>query len=198
MRYKRLSSEAHKHGPRLAKFLNEFSESEKFAGVQQLVDDVDELWSLWRRRSRIEAIRKRGESYVTGRMELLRGRIERQWLCLVSPQIFCGFDGSRRLVFARGAAHRDLQCPPAIAEALEALGREGLFDRLRKCRQCNRWLFAKKDNQWSCSSKCRIDHYWSDPKHQQEQRERMSARYWQQKEFNKVPGASKILRQLGK
>ena len=39
------------------------------------------------------------------------------------------------------------------------LGEAGLFDRIKQCRKCTAWFFARFRHQVFCSEKCQIAHY---------------------------------------
>src|SRR5439155_18678252 len=43
--------------------------------------------------------------------------------------------------------------------SLFRLGEEGYFDRIRQCRLCSKWLFARFKHQGYCSTKCQLRSY---------------------------------------
>ena len=60
----------------------------------------------------------------------------------------------------------------AVLEIVQ-LANKHLLRRLRPCRTCSKWIFAKKDSQDFCGVACRQKHYQSDPDVKQRRRERM-------------------------
>jgi hypothetical protein len=58
-----------------------------------------------------------------------------------------------------------------VAEII-TLANDGLLERLRRCKHCLKWLFAKKSDQHFCggNSGCRQKHYESDPDVKQRRR----------------------------
>jgi endogenous inhibitor of DNA gyrase (YacG/DUF329 family) len=56
---------------------------------------------------------------------------------------------------------------------LIALAEEGTLDRMRKCPECSKWLYARFSHQRFCSTKCQQAHYWASPEWKAHRREWM-------------------------
>ncbi len=63
------------------------------------------------------------------------------------------------------------------AEMILTIARAGLIDRLRLCKQCKLWFFARRPESESCSKKCRQDYYRSKPEKKARHRNQASKHY---------------------
>jgi hypothetical protein len=62
--------------------------------------------------------------------------------------------------------------PDAISAVLR-LAEKGVVHRVRECRQCGRWLFARFEHQEFCGQKCQLAHYHSSDQWKDHRREWM-------------------------
>ena len=60
--------------------------------------------------------------------------------------------------------------------AIKSLGEEGLLNRVRQCRKCRRWFYARVRHQEFCSVTCQQSHYRSS-KEWKEHRRKWMRRY---------------------
>ena len=71
------------------------------------------------------------------------------------------------------------------------LGKDGLLDRVRQCRVCRRWLFARFLHQRACSSLCSRDAYRKSPKWRKQRAEYM--RKYRREHRLRVGGRLRVL-----
>lgn len=128
----------------------------------ELLNDLRQLWT--KSETRVAEICK-----VTRKVQI---RLKR----LFGPPIFLGFDSrdeNNPMISCRfyrpAFPHAQL-----IAESFENLGRLGLLDRIRQCRCCGLWLFAKFKRQWYCSGTCREKAFRSSKEGRKKRAEYMS------------------------
>lgn len=79
----------------------------------------------------------------------------------------------RSLLFYWGTMPNPPFVSPQELRAVWALGelvRRGLLHQLRRCLECDRWLFARKPGQRHCQAKCRKQHYHASAKYQEKRR----------------------------
>jgi hypothetical protein len=92
----------------------------------------------------------------TTRQELahtLRDRLNRQLRSYLQfPQVRLAADLRSFIIFeTEGSA---LYSEHMVIDALGGLLREGLLERVRRCRRCSRWYFAKKQDSKYCRRQC--------------------------------------------
>lgn len=75
------------------------------------------------------------------------------------------YPGERRQAagFKNGYA---LRCLIALAE-------DGTLFKVRECRHCGQWFYARSSQNWFCSKKCQQAHYWKSPEWKAHRREYM-------------------------
>jgi hypothetical protein len=159
--------------------------------VTKLIRDLQRLMSIWPNLSllkdkpdatlarEIAELKKLPRTYWTRVKNLevnkLTRSIRAQYKKLFEPPAFLGFTvegGKKRTVFHRFPSPRYSRAQ-LIAESLDNLGKLGLLDRIRQCRCCGRWLFAKFERQWFCSGGCREKAYRASPEGKKKRREFM-------------------------
>lgn len=160
--------------------------------LTKLIRDLQRLMSIWPNLSLLEdepddatlarqiaELKKMPRTYWARVRNLEPNKLTRsiraQFKELFEPPTFLGltFDGGRkRTVFRRFSISRYPRAQ-LIAESFDNLGKLGLLDRIRQCRCCGRWLFAKFERQWFCSDGCREKAYRASPEGKKKRREFM-------------------------
>ena len=90
---------------------------------------------------------------------------------------FAGIDSGRikgraRLSFIPIWSKTPFQAVLAV-EAIKLLGEEGRLERVRQCRKCKRWFYARVRPQKFCSTACQQSHYRSSEEWKEQRREWM-------------------------
>ena len=83
--------------------------------------------------------------------------------------------GRARLTFTPAWSKTPIKAVLAV-EAIKLLGEEGQLERVRQCRKCKRWFYARVRHQEFCSTACQQSHYRSSEEWK-EQRRKWMRRY---------------------
>jgi hypothetical protein len=159
-------------GYRVAAWLNINRNTPDGREITKLLGDLQKLMSVWPNISLKESPESvydldleialssprvnMPESWNAERKRLIPA-IQARLRRIFAPPTFFGFTvegGKRQMVyhrFPRPGFPRAL----IIAVPLENLGRLGLLHRVRKCRSCGMWLFARFERERFCSPACR-------------------------------------------
>jgi hypothetical protein len=119
-----------------------------------------ESWTIEHRKA--ASVRRRAQQElqvdpVYRKMKELELSINAQFNDLFEPPRFVGFTvqgGKKRTDFVRLPKDR-FQEVGLIAEPVERLGQLGLLHRIRQCKFCGLWIFAKVEREQFCSTSCR-------------------------------------------
>lgn len=174
MRYHRNSPKARKKGILLAKWLNHNAKTDAGRKVLSFIAGVHELHDLQRneRRRRAKSASdphgwRRAEKLI--KAQELAEKLNGEWQEITAPLSFVSlaFYGSyiEEFIHTRLYDNREAVPPPLVGDALQTLITENLLARVRQCLWCKRWIFAVKESQKCCSTRCRLAFHTSSPEY---------------------------------
>ena len=96
----------------------------------------------------------------------------------------------------KDAKHKQTWERQAIKQVI-SLAERGLIDRIRQCRKCTLWFFAKAQHQKFCSTECREQDFAKNPKHKETRAKYMRA-YRRREKASVTTALIRVRKGLGK
>jgi hypothetical protein len=179
MRAHKLRGLAQKYGAGIADYLNKHRRTRDaralialLAHVQQAADfqqqEASRIRSYFGTPGGLTAAQKTDKDSMGKRVSRRLRILDKEWKTIVGVPVLFGFDFSgdlRKMVFTYMTPWAKVPLTPlrSQAGALWFLAHEGLLHRVRRCLHCQRWLFAMKESQRCCSTRCRNAFHRSSP-----------------------------------